>query len=240
MVLSVRLVFHFKWSVRLLFVLAFVHIACDTRSSVPDTLIVFNKEDYELAYLNDEKQRLVNLDSLPVNNIRFDIRYNTTNNFTGKVVYTHAAAYARVEVAEALKRVADSLKSLGMGLLIYDAYRPYSATVQFWELIGDERYVANPARGSRHNRGCAVDVSLYDLFDGNPLQMPTEYDDFSEKASAFADCELAAACRNRRVLQLVMTWAGFDIFDTEWWHFDFKGWEGYPILDVSFEDVMSF
>lgn len=205
----------------------------------PDTLVVFENVDYLNSVLADNRQRLISLDSI-VPGLRFDIRYATANNFTGRVVYSKAAAYARIEVANALKRVADSLKSLGMGLLIYDAYRPYSATVQFWELIGDDRYVANPARGSRHNRGCAVDVGLYDLIDGEPLPMPTQYDDFSEAAFADAACAFPAACRNRRILQLVMTWAGFSIFETEWWHFDFKGWESYPLLDVSFEELEAF
>lgn len=222
-----------------LFMLAFCQISQVAESSSTDTLNVFNREDYQLSVLNDERQRLVPLDSMPGNNLKFDIRYSTANNFTGSAVYTHAAAYARIEVAYALIKVADSLRSLGLGLLIYDAYRPYSATVLFWKLIGDERYVANPSKGSRHNRGCAIDVGLYDLIDGTPLPMPTDYDDFSDKSNAYADCDVPEACRNRRILQLLMTWAGFSIFESEWWHFDFNGWEQFPVMDVSFEELMS-
>ncbi len=216
-----------------IFIFRFIHVTAEST----DSLIVLDKAGYVKTIVANATHRLFSIDSLPVSNIKLEIRYSTANNFTGEPVYNRPAAYARFEVAQALRLVADSLKSLGMGLLIYDAYRPYSATVRFWELIGDERYVANPQKGSRHNRGCAVDVGLYDLIDGENLPMPTAYDDFTEQAHAEAECTTAPACRNRRVLQLVMTWAGFRIFETEWWHFDYKGWEEFPVLDVSFEDL---
>lgn len=226
----------FKLRHLFLLVLAILHSWCVT-GGTRDSLVVLDKNAYRQSVRADSRNRLISLGSLPVSNIKFDIRYSTVNNFTGKAVYSQPAAYARFEVAQALKLVADSLKSLGMGLLVYDAYRPYSVTVLFWKLTSDKRYVANPAQGSRHNRGCAVDVGLYDLKSGKALPMPTGYDDFSAKAHAHATCDLPSACQNRKILQRVMTWAGFRIFKTEWWHFDFKGWNKYPLMNVSFEDL---
>jgi D-alanyl-D-alanine dipeptidase len=169
--------------------------------------------------------------------IRKEIMYATDNNFTKEIVYDTAAVYLSIDARNALLKVADFLKPLNVGLVIYDAYRPYRYTVKFWEIIHDDRYVADPKKGSRHNRGCAVDVGLFNLKTGQLLDMPTAYDDFSEKASVSSKVRTKLQAKNVELLQKAMTSSGFQLFATEWWHFDFEGWEKYPIYDISFQDL---
>ena len=122
-------------------------------------------------------------------------------------------------------------------MVIYDAYRPYRYTVKFWDIIHDDRYVADPKKGSRHNRGCAVDVGLFNLKTGQLLDMPTAYDDFSDKASVSSKDRTKLQAKNVELLQKAMTSCGFQLFESEWWHFDYEGWQKYPIYDVSFQDL---
>lgn len=180
--------------------------------------------------------RLIRIDSL-VPGIFLDIRYASACNFMGRVMYDRKAAYLVRPAAEAIKMVEDSLRKLGLGLVFYDGYRPYSVTVQFWNETKDRRYVADPRDGSRHNRGCAVDVGLIRYCDKAYLEMPTPYDDFTSKAHAFTRRCSPEAMKNRKLLQRLMVKHGFSIYPTEWWHFDFKGWKRYPLLDVGFGDL---
>jgi D-alanyl-D-alanine dipeptidase len=160
----------------------------------------------------------------------FDIRYATTNNFTGKQVYPTARCLLRPEVAERLKRVEERLRQQGYRLKIYDAYRPLSVQQIFWRILPDDRYVADPAIGSRHNRGAAIDVTLVDAH-GKDVPMPSEYDDFSERAHP--DCRFATPeqKRNHEILRSAMRAEGFEQFPTEWWHFDGPAWRDCPISD---------
>jgi zinc D-Ala-D-Ala dipeptidase len=167
--------------------------------------------------------------------IRIDLRYATADNFLGKPMYRMAKCFLRREVAVRLSEVQVELESLGLGLKVWDGYRPLSVQKEFWKLVPDERYVASPVKGSRHNRGAAVDLTLVDR-DGKELEMPTKFDDFTEAAGAFAPCKERAA-ENRRLLQRLMKAHGFEIFPTEWWHFDAAGWEKYDVLDLSFEEI---
>ena len=164
------------------------------------------------------------------NSIVLDIRYATSNNFTGKTVYPVARCLLRRDAALRLLRVEEKLKKRGYSLIVFDCYRPLSVQKRFWEILPDERYVADPAKGSRHNRGSAVDVSLADLA-GNPLQMPSDFDDFSEKAHRDYTAASPEALKNSALLEAAMKEEGFDPFPTEWWHFDAPGWEGYPVSD---------
>ena len=170
--------------------------------------------------------------------IVLDIRYATTNNFTGTQVYSIPKAFARVPVAEVLKQIQEELDTLDLGLKIYDAYRPYRATVQFYETYEDTTYVASPYRGSRHNRGCAVDLTLVDRKTGKELPMPTAFDDFTERAHADYPLEEGEVKSNRDLLISIMEKHGFKVYRYEWWHFDFKGWEEFELLDISFEDLV--
>ncbi len=162
-------------------------------------------------------------------NIRFDVRYATVNNFTGQVLYPRADCLLRQSVAERLARVQTALESRGLGLLVFDGYRPLSAQEKMWRLVPDPRYVADPSRGSRHNRGAAVDVTLVDAR-GTPLEMPTDYDDFTEAAHRDYAGGTEASRRHRARLEEAMAAEGFIGLSTEWWHFDAADWEAFPII----------
>ncbi len=162
--------------------------------------------------------------------IILDIRYATRNNFTGQAVYPAARCLLRRDAALRLLRVQENLAKKGYRLIVFDCYRPLSVQKRFWEILPDERYVADPSKGSRHNRGAAVDVSLADST-GKPLPMPTSYDDFSVKAHRDWKGAAPQALRNRGVLEAAMKAEGFEPFPTEWWHFDAPGWENYPVSD---------
>lgn len=170
--------------------------------------------------------------------IRLDMRYATTNNFTGVQVYPSARCYLREDIARRVVAAHRALRRKGLGLKLYDCYRPFSVQEAFWRVMPDERYVLEPRRengamvkSSRHNRGAAVDATLVDR-KGRELPMPTEFDDFTEKAHRGSKAPSAEARRNSEVLERAMTEQGFVGLPTEWWHFDGPGWESYDPLDV--------
>ena len=212
------------------FVIAFFLIGFNANAQIK----VVNYDSYHTLIKSSPEFALVEVDH---SSFYRDIRYATSNNFTKEIVYDTAAVYLSIDARNALIKVADFLKPLNVGLVIYDAYRPYRYTVKFWEIIHDERYVADPKKGSRHNRGCAVDVGLYNLKTGMPLDMPTAYDDFSERASVSSKDRTKLQSKNVELLQKAMTSCGFQLFATEWWHFDYSGWQQYPIYDISFQEL---
>ena len=171
--------------------------------------------------------------------IRLDIRYATANNFMGTPMYTSAHAYLQRPAADALGRAARWLAAQGYGLLIHDAYRPWSVTETFWAATPDSLriFVADPRHGSHHNRGCAVDLTLYDLATGQPVGMVGGYDEFSPRS--FADYPGGTGLQRwyRALLRRAMEAQGFSVYDAEWWHFDFKDWARYPVLNVPFEGL---
>ncbi len=165
-------------------------------------------------------------------NIRLDIRYATTNNFLKRKLYPIAKCALRSSVAQKLALVQTDLEKIGLGLKVYDCYRPFSVTEQMWEVLPDPNYVANPARGSRHNRGAAVDLTLVDRT-GKELEMPTPFDDFTTKAHRNYQGGSAQSRKNRQILEDAMKKQGFIGITTEWWHFDSEDWQKFAILDVS-------
>lgn len=169
--------------------------------------------------------------------VRLDIRYATANNFMGFPLYERAEAWLQRPAAEALGRVAASLRPQGYGLLIHDAYRPWFVTWMFWEATPPEKreFVADPAQGSRHNRGAAVDLTLYELKTGKPVEMPSAYDDFSERAYPDYAGGTPRQRALRDLLRREMEAHGFTVYPQEWWHFDHKAWRDYGIGNVSFE-----
>ncbi len=171
--------------------------------------------------------------------IKLDIRYATTNDFLGTPVYTEAKAFMQRPAAEALARVQRRLKHLGYGLLIHDAYRPWYVTKIFWDATPADKhvFVADPKEGSRHNRGCAVDLTLYDLTTGKPLEMTGVYDEMSERSYPFYPGGTSVQRAHRDLLRHVMEAEGFDVYPFEWWHFDFRDWHHYPILNLTFEQL---
>jgi D-alanyl-D-alanine dipeptidase len=166
--------------------------------------------------------------------IVLDIRYATENNFTHQKLYPIAKCMLRREAAESLSAVQKDLRYRGFGLKVYDGYRPLSIQRKLWEVVPDERYVSNPVKGSRHNRGAAVDLTIIDSL-GNELEMPTPYDDFTDKARCDYMQLPKAALKNRALLEEVMTRHGFVSMSSEWWHFDFQGWGKFEILDQPLE-----
>lgn len=169
--------------------------------------------------------------------VRLDIRYATANNFMGFPLYGRAEAWLQRPAAVALGRAAASLRREGYGLLIHDAYRPWFVTWMFWEATPPEKreFVADPAQGSRHNRGAAVDLTLYDLETGRPVEMPSAYDDFSERAYPDYPGGTPRQRALRDLLRREMEAQGFSVYPQEWWHFDYKDWREYGVGNVSFE-----
>jgi len=167
----------------------------------------------------------------------FDIKYATENNFTNEIIYPSADAFARMQVVTNLKRANKIFDERGLAIKIFDAYRPYGATVKFYEIYKDTTYVASPYSGSRHNRGCAVDITLVDKETGEELPMPTAFDDFTEKANPKFEELPQNLIANRDYLINTMQQFGFKVYPSEWWHFDFNGWESFPLMDIKFEDL---
>lgn len=198
--------------------------------------IINNLEEYQLSIEKNPNNELVDLEDF-IPELILDIRYATDNNFTGQKVYSEAKAFVRWPVASSLKIIQEELNKRNLSLKIYDAYRPYSATVLFYEIYRDTTYVASPWSGSRHNRGAAVDVSIVDLETGEEIQMPTAFDDFTVTAHPdFMDLP-DNVIENRQLLITIMQQHGFRVYHSEWWHFDFMGWEGFPLMDLSFEEL---
>lgn len=169
--------------------------------------------------------------------VRVDLRYAKTHNFTHKQVYPASArCYLRLDVAQRVGRVQERLWAKGLGLKLLDCYRPLRVQKRFWQLVPDERYVANPQKGSRHNRGAAVDLTLVDR-EGREQEMPTAFDDFSERAHRNFMALPEGAIANRQQLQDAMVAEGFVPMPTEWWHFDAPDAKTYGLADVGFDQL---
>ena len=173
--------------------------------------------------------------------VRLDVRYATTNNFLHRPVYRQAKAFLQRPAAEALVRAHQSLRVKGYGIVVFDGYRPWSVTRIFWDSASDaERkieFVANPKKGSRHNRGCAADISLFELTTGKEVAMPSGYDEFSERAFPTYTGGTSESRALRDLLRTAMEAEGFTVYPAEWWHFDYKDWKEYRILDIPFEAI---
>jgi D-alanyl-D-alanine dipeptidase len=173
--------------------------------------------------------------------IHLDIRYAQSNNFLSTPIYTQARAFMQGPAADALLRILHKLQPLGYGLLIHDAYRPWYVTKIFWDATPpeDHIFVADPQKGSRHNRGCAVDLTLYDLATGQPIEMTGLYDEMSPRSFPNYPGGTSLQRWHRDLLRRAMESEGFAVNEDEWWHFDYKDWKDYPILNVPFENLDS-
>jgi len=171
--------------------------------------------------------------------IKLDIRYATARNFLGTAIYSQARAFMQRPAAVALLRAHRALAADGYGLLIHDAYRPWYVSKLFWDAtpVDKHAFVADPTAGSRHNRGCAVDLTLYTLRDGRAVEMPSLYDEMSERAYPNYAGGSDAARHLRDLLRQRMEAQGFTVFEVEWWHFDYRDWKSYAIQNVRFEDI---
>ncbi len=197
---------------------------------------VKKKIEIPVRELTNGLVELVKLDP----SIRLDIRYATQNNFTGRQLYDQPRAFLIRPAAEALVRAHRAAQAKGFGLTIFDAYRPWRVTKALWDATPSgpqKNYVANPKKGSKHNRGCAVDLSLHDLAFGQLVSMPSGYDEFSARAHRDFTAASATEMAHRDLLQRLMEDEGFRGASNEWWHFDFLGWQEYPLLDIPFEEL---
>ena len=171
--------------------------------------------------------------------IKLDIRYATPNNLAGRAVYTEPRAFLQRPAAEALVRAHRALRARGFGLLIFDGYRPWRVTKLFWDVTPPDKreFVADPAKGSKHNRGCAVDLSIYELATGREVEMPGAYDEMSERSYVTYSGGSADARARRDLLRDVMEREGFFVEPNEWWHFNYKDWTSYGIQDIPFSEI---
>lgn len=178
---------------------------------------------------------LIKLDST----FRLDIKYASTDNFTGKIIYPEARAFLQRPAAEALVKVNKEFREIGYGLVIFDGYRPWSVTKYFWDITPkeDKKFVADPRKGSKHNRGCAIDLSLYDLGTGDEIKMPGEYDEASERSYADYKGGTEQERKMRDLLRQKMEENGFKVYEYEWWHFDYHDWKSYRIQNIPFSEI---
>ena len=208
----------------LLFVSGFVLNSCATKMPI-------EKGTFKETNLVE----LIKLDST----ILLDIRYATKNNFVGQPVYKEARAFLQKDAAEALKKVNTKMHTLGYGLLVFDGYRPWDVTKLFYDVTSKEnkKFVADPKEGSRHNRGCAIDVSLYDLVTKKEIEMPGVYDEMTESSYFDYTGGTNEQRKTRDLLIAAMKEEGFDVYKYEWWHFDYRDWQQYRITNMPFEDI---
>jgi D-alanyl-D-alanine dipeptidase len=224
MVLPTRLIH--RLSVVLLFLSALLSLPTLAQDQPPKEAGTFRAPDLV---------ELIKLDRT----LKLDVRYATANNFTGRAVYAEARAFLQRPAAAALVRAGRALREKGYGLLVFDGYRPWSVTKLFWDITPADKkqFVADPAKGSRHNRGCAVDLTLYDLKTGREGSMPGEYDEMSERSHINYAGGTPEQRRLRDLLRAAMEAEGFKPYEPEWWHYDFKDWRQYPILNIGFGEI---
>jgi D-alanyl-D-alanine dipeptidase len=199
--------------------------------------VVRKGSTYQQTIQTDTNKRMIAVKKY-VQPLTIEWKYATKDNFTKTILYKHPQAYVRLPAAKALQNVQNELKIVGLGLKFFDAYRPYHVTQQMWKAVPDDRYAANPAKGSGHNRGAAVDVTLIDLTTGKELEMPTAFDDFTEKAHHNYSALAANVLKNRALLKETMEKHGFIALDTEWWHYYLpKAAERFELLDLGFNQL---
>jgi zinc D-Ala-D-Ala dipeptidase len=215
-------------------IILFTSISAIAQTTDPLTVISkFRKYKEQVA--EDSSKKMVELKTI-MPGIVYDLRYATTNNFVQRSLYKQGSkTFLRLPAAAAIANVQEELNGKGFGLKIFDAYRPYSVTVKFWELVRDERYVANPAKGSGHNRGIAVDLTVINLKTGEELNMGTGFDNFTDTAHHNFTNLPEEVLKNRNLLKSTMGKYGFKSVETEWWHYFFDKGERFEVLDIDFK-----
>ena len=191
---------------------------------------------YKAQVAKNPENRLMDVRGM-IRDARFIITYATDQNFLKRKIYPSAELFLRKPAAEGLVKAAEILRKQGLGLVLYDGYRPYAVTVLFYEEVGDTTFVADPRKGSKHNRGMAIDLSMYNLKTGELVEMPSGYDEASKRAYHEYSGGSEVAKQNRQILRSAMEKAGFSIFKYEWWHYDFMGWESCPTYDLWHDEI---
>ncbi len=198
--------------------------------------VINTKAAYMQSILDDSTKQIVALKDF-ISPLITNFNYATADNFTHIILYKKPQAYMRLAAAKALKNVCIALKKQLVGIKIFDAYRPYSVTKTMWQIVPDDRYAANPAKGSGHNRGIAIDLTLIDLLTKKELAMPTAFDDFTEKSHHNYMLLDSEVLKNRKMLKDVMEQNGFIALDTEWWHYYLPNSSKYELLDFDFKQM---
>ncbi len=230
--------FYIKEQIFLIFstLLLLSAVAQDTSYTRPQ---LTNKwDDYQQQVKKDSLKRMVELKSM-IPGIVYDLRYATVNNFMRRLMYPAGTntTFLRLPAAKALQKVQQELSNIGLGLKIFDAYRPYAVTVKFWELVKDERYVAHPKNGSGHNRGVAVDLTIIDIKTGKETNMGTVFDNFTDTAyHSFTNISQGIR-ENRSLLKTLMEKYGFRAYNEEWWHYSWPNSGKFEILDIDFKKL---
>jgi zinc D-Ala-D-Ala dipeptidase len=211
--------------------------ALKSRKNSAKLKVISTPQAYKRSISADTIKRMVRVEKY-ISPSFFDWKYATKDNFTHRILYKGPHAYARLQTAEALAKVEKELAARGLGVKFFDAYRPYSVTKKMWKIVPDERYAANPAKGSGHNRGAAVDITLVNLQTGEELKMPTEFDNFTEKAHHTYTNLPAEVIKNRQLLKSTMEKYGFVALETEWWHYSLPDAAArFELLDLSFKQM---
>jgi len=223
--------------IKIFFLLLSLSLSTFAQTSSPSKLVVLSSYNQYLAAIKTNPNNELIEIKKAIPSIKLDIRYATENNFMKQVMYKQARAFARKPVVESLKKIQKELNKKGYGLKIFDGYRPYAITVEFYKKASDKNFVANPAKGSKHNRGCAVDLTLINLKTGKELVMATPYDSFSAAAAANYEPVSAEVKKNRNLLIATMKKYQLNVLDNEWWHYDFSGWQQYDLMDIPFEKL---
>lgn len=221
------------------FLTLLIAASCATAPQVPKNEygleVVTDVATYRRSVAADASMKLIDVQQA-IPGIRIDVRYATDKNFMKRVLYPVAKVYLRAPAATALAAAQRELARDGLGLKVFDGYRPYQITRAMWELVRNPDYVADPAQGSRHNRGAAVDLTIVSLATGEELSMPTAYDDLTERAHHDFNDVPEDVTRNRETLRNVMARHGFEALPSEWWHYDFTGWRKFPLMDLGLAD----
>ena len=222
----------------LLLMLISMKVTAQDSSIVPVfPVVITDIKVYKEVVHNNPSARMADVKKM-VPQIILDLRYATENNFMHRKLYPFlTTTYMRTTAVKALDSIETELQSKGLGLKIFDAYRPFSITRQMWELVGDERYVANPAKGSGHNRGAAVDLTIISLRTKQELDMGTGFDNFSDTAHHTFMNLPEDVLRNRRYLKDIMERHGFAALETEWWHYSLNNAKDYDLLDIGFKKM---
>jgi D-alanyl-D-alanine dipeptidase len=205
--------------------------------SVDNKLFIINTSKQYKDFVQTNKDKTMQPLNEFIKPYYTQIYYSTKNNFTQKKLYRHPQLFLCSEAAQKLRLVQDSLLKLGLSILLFDAYRPYKVTQIMWKIVPDEKYAANPAYGSGHNRGVAVDLTLADAATGKPLEMPTPFDSFTDTAHHTFTALPPNQLRNRELLKSVMEYYGFKALPTEWWHYSLPDPKRYPIVNLSFKKL---
>ena len=236
---NINIFFRFRWILILILLTSVGTETVAQQDSYKRPAVTDKIKNYKEQVKADSTKRMGELKSLTPE-IKYDFRYASTNNFMKRLMYPANTSFTflRLSAANALKKIQQELKTKGLGLKIFDAYRPYAVTVKFWELVKDEDYVAHPRNGSGHNRGVAVDLTIINLSNNNELNMGTGFDNFSDTAHHNFTKLPEDVLKNRTLLKSTMEKYGFRAYEKEWWHYSWPDAAKFEILDIEFKKLM--